>query len=129
MHPPDTTTAGPAERFRTAVLAGRVDDAVALFAVDATFHSPVVHRPYRGRPPLRAILQAVLEVFADFRYTAEYAGPDGHVLMFACRVADRECQGVDVLRIADGEIVDLTVLVRPYSALTRLRGEMAARLP
>jgi len=67
-------------------------------------------------------------VFEDFRYTAEYAGPDGHVLEFACRIGDRACQGVDVLRAEDGVLRELTVLVRPYSAATQLKDRMAARL-
>jgi len=118
----------PAAAFRAAVEAGDVDAAVALFAPDCVFHSPVVHAPYEGRESLRAILAAVTTVFEDFRYTAEYAGPDGHVLEFACRVGDRDLQGVDVLRGGTGPdqpLTELTVLVRPYSAATALRTRMA----
>ena len=67
-------------------------------------------------------------MFEDFRYTAEYAGPDGHVLEFACRIGDRACQGVDILRAEDGVLRELTVLLRPYSAATQLKDRMAARL-
>jgi hypothetical protein len=119
--------AGPAAAFRAAVESRDVDAAVALFADDCVFHSPVVHAAYTGREALRAILGAVLEVFSDFRYTAEYSGPDGHVLEFACRVGDRDLQGVDILR-GDGPLVELTVLVRPYSAATALRARMAELL-
>lgn len=115
-----------AARFRTAVEDGDVEAAVALFAADAVFHSPIAHRPSVGREPLRAVLTAVLQVFSDFRYAAEYGGPDGHVLEFRARVGDRECQGVDILR-GDGDLLtELTVLVRPYSAATALRERMAA---
>jgi len=72
--------------FRTAVEARGGDAAVSLFAEDVTFLSPVVHRPYVGREPLRAILGAVITVFEDFRYTGSYSGDDGHVLAFAARV-------------------------------------------
>lgn len=114
--------------FRSAIERGAPDEAAALFAPDCVFHSPIVHRPYEGREPLRAILRAVEQVFADFRYTGEYSGDTGHVLEFACRVGERECQGVDILR-GDGErLTELTVLVRPYSAATLLREQMAARL-
>ncbi len=116
------------QAFRTAVHTGDVDAAVALFAEDAVFHSPVVHKPYVGREALRAILTAVTTVFEDFRYTAEYGGPDGHVLVFEARVGERELQGVDILRGADGVLTELTVLVRPYSAATALRERMAALL-
>lgn len=124
----DPYAADPYQAFRTAVLDGDVDAAVALFAEDAVFHSPVVHRPYVGREALRAILAAVTTVFEDFRYTAEYGGEHGHVLVFEARVGDRECHGVDILRGVDGVLTELTVLVRPYSAATALRERMAALL-
>ncbi len=116
------------DSFREAVDSGDVDAAVALFAPDVVFHSPVVHRPYRGRESLRAILGAVTEVFEDFRYTGSYSGESGHVLEFACRVGDRALQGVDILRGSADEFTELTVLVRPYSAATALRERMAALL-
>ncbi|MGY1809778.1 nuclear transport factor 2 family protein [Blastococcus sp. SYSU D00669] len=118
----------PFAAFRAAVEADDVDAAVALFAEDVVFHSPVVHRPYVGREPLRAVLRAVTTVFEDFRYTASYGGDDGHVLRFAARVGDRDLEGVDLLRAADGVLTELTVMVRPYSAATALRERMAALL-
>jgi hypothetical protein len=118
----------PYAAFRAAVEAGDVDAAVALFAPDAVFHSPVVHRPYVGREALRAILAAVTTVFEDFRYTGSYGGDGGHVLRFAARVGDRELEGIDILHGADGVLTELTVMVRPYSAATALRERMAALL-
>jgi ketosteroid isomerase-like protein len=120
--------ADPATMFRRAIERGDVDAAVALFAPDVVFHSPVVHKPYRGREALRAILTAVVQVFEDFRYTGSYAGETGHVLEFATRVGDRDLQGVDILRGTGGTLTELTVLVRPYSAATLLRERMAALL-
>lgn len=118
----------PYAAFRTAVEAGDVDAAVALFAPDAVFHSPVVHKPYVGREPLRAVLGAVTTVFEDFRYTGSFASGDGHVLRFATRVDDRELEGVDILESDGEQLTALTVLVRPYSAATALRDRMAALL-
>lgn len=118
----------PFAAFRAALETRDVDAAVALFADDATFLSPVVHKPYVGHEPLRAILRAVVTVFEDFRYTSSYAGDDGHVFSFTARVGDRELQGVDMLRGSDGVLTELTVMVRPYSAATALRERMAALL-
>ncbi|BBG01844.1 MULTISPECIES: nuclear transport factor 2 family protein [Pseudonocardia] len=118
-----------ADRFRAAIEAGDPDAAVALCTDDVVFRSPVVHRAHRGREPLRAILGAVLTVFAEFRYVAEFAGDGGHVLEFTALVGDREVQGIDLLRIdADGRIRELTVMVRPLSAAEALRDRMAALL-
>ena len=118
----------PYAAFRAAIETGDVDAAVALFAPDAVFHSPIVHRPYVGREALRALLPAVAEVFEDFRYTGSYGGDDAHVLRFATRVGDRELEGVDILSGAGGVLTELTVMVRPYSAATALRERMAALL-
>jgi hypothetical protein len=133
------TSLTPAARFRAAVESGDIDSAVELFAEDAVFHSPVVHRPYVGREPLRAILRAAFTVFDDFRYVAEYTesdgagsdgarSEDGHVLRFRAQVDGRDLEGVDILVSGPEEITELTVLVRPYSATTALRERMAALL-
>jgi hypothetical protein len=116
-----------AAAFRAAIESADPDGAAALFTPDVVFRSPVVHAPYTGRAALRQILGAVMTVFEDFRYTAEYAGPDGHVLEFACRVDRFDLQGVDILR-GPGPFTELAVLVRPYSAATALRTRMAELL-
>jgi hypothetical protein len=116
-----------AAAFRAAIESADPDGAVALLTPDVVFHSPVVHAPYTGRAAVRQILGAAMTVFEDFRYTAEYAGPDGHVLEFACRVDRFDLQGVDILR-GRGPFTELTVLVRPYSAATALRSRMAELL-
>ena len=117
-----------AAAFRAAVERGDADAATALFAPDCVFHSPIVHEPSVGPAPLRAVLGAAMRVFTDFRYTGAYSGEEGHVLEFACRIGDRECQGVDILRGDGARLTALTVLVRPYSAATLLRERMAALL-
>ena len=115
--------------FRHGVDTGNLDAALAVVAPDVVFHSPVVHKPYEGIDALRVILTAVNQVFEDFRYTAEFGSADGHVLKFACRVGDRELEGVDILHVdADGKVDEFTVMVRPYSAATELRTRMAALL-
>ena len=110
--------------FRAAVEARDVEAMEAALHRDVVFRSPAVFKPYVGREATMAVLQHVVDVFEDFRYTAEYAGPDGHVLEFACRVGRFDLQGVDVLR-GSGPLTELTVLVRPYSAITALRDRMA----
>jgi len=123
--------ASAAERFRAAVEAGDLDAALAQFADDVVFNSPVVYKPYQGKEALRWILGAVFTVFENFRYTAEYTGPGGHVLAFSAEVGGRELDGVDILRTGSGPddpLTELTVLVRPYSSATALKERMAALL-
>jgi hypothetical protein len=117
-----------AAAFRAGIESKDMDSVIALLAADVVFHSPIVFADYRGRDAVAPILHGVAMVFEDFRYTAEYASDDGHVLAFSARVGDRVIDGVDILRVAGGEIVEFTVMVRPYSAATALRERMAALL-
>jgi SnoaL-like domain len=115
--------------FRQAVESQQMDTAIELLHPDAVFHSPIVYREYIGRDVIAPVLRTVAEVFEEFRYTAEYASGDGHVLMFRTRVGNRDLEGVDILRCApDGRIRELTVMVRPFSAAAELRARMAALL-
>lgn len=115
--------------FQQAMEDRDVEAAVRLFSDDVQFFSPVVHQPYVGKGPLRAILGGVAQTFKDLRYTSSYSGADGHVLGFAARVGDRSLQGVDIVSASGGRLTELVVMVRPYSAATALRERMAALLP
>jgi hypothetical protein len=117
-----------AAAFRAGVEAMDLTAVIALLAEDVVFRSPVVFAEYVGREAVAPILHGVALTFEDFRYTAEYASADGHVLAFAARVGDRSLEGVDILRIVDGQIAEFTVMIRPYSAATLLRERMAALL-
>lgn len=108
----------------------RVDAVEGLLAPDVVFHSPVVHHPYQGRDHLMPVLHAVAGVLEDLTYGATYDGADGgRVLAFSARVGDRILEGVDIVALNDhGLISELTVMVRPLSALTVLRECMANQL-
>jgi hypothetical protein len=129
MSPDLPTAAATTAAFRRAVESQQMDAAVELLHPDAEFHSPIVYQGYIGRDAIAPVLRAVAQVFEDFRYTAEYASSDGHVLVFRTRVGNRDLEGVDILRCApDGRISELTVMVRPFSAAAELRTQMAALL-
>jgi hypothetical protein len=117
-----------ATAFRSGVEAMDMSAVIPLLAEDVVFKSPVVFAEYVGREAVAPILHGVAMTFEDFRYTAEYASDDGHVLAFAARVGDRTLEGVDILRIVDAQITEFTVMIRPYSAATLLRERMAALL-
>ncbi|MEF9902211.1 nuclear transport factor 2 family protein [Streptomyces sp. P9-A2] len=116
--------------FREAVEAHDMDAAEALLAEDVVFSSPVVFKPYTGRPVTAAILHAVAEVFEDFRYAREVNDANGrdHVLVFTARVGDREVEGCDIIHVDDdGRIDRLTVMVRPLSGAQALQAAMEAK--
>jgi SnoaL-like domain len=117
--------------FRSAIEAGEIDRALELFSPEVVFSSPVVFRPYEGRETLGVILNAVNRVFEDFRYEREIGeeGAADHALVFTARVGDRELQGCDFLHTGeDGLIDEMTVMVRPRSAMLALADAMAAEM-
>ncbi|GAP52276.1 nuclear transport factor 2 family protein [Streptomyces azureus] len=116
--------------FREAVEALDLDAAEALLAQDVVFTSPVVCKPYTGKPITAAILRAVSGVFEDFRYVRELNDVSGrdHALVFTARVGDREVNGCDFIHVdEDGLIDELTVMVRPLSAAQALAAAMGAQ--
>lgn len=117
--------------FRQAVEAADHEAVEALLADDVVFTSPVVFKPYEGKPVTALILRSVSQVFGDFRYEQEITDGADTVLVFRATVGDREVQGVDLLHTREDGLVDaLTVMVRPLSAaqaLQRLMGEQLAR--
>ena len=118
-----------ADRLRTALEARDLDAAVATFAADVVFRSPIVHKPYRGPEAVRALLEGVMAVFEDFRYERVIGAPDAadHALVFAARIGDRELQGCDFLHEnAGGEIDEFVVMVRPLTGALALADGMRA---
>jgi hypothetical protein len=119
-----------ANAFRSAVEAGNLEGMLATFADDAVLHSPVTFKPFEGRAAIAQLLAILFEVFQDFKYSDELEAEDGtRALIFNARVGDRNLQGLDLIRFDDsGLIRDLTVMVRPRSALEALLAEVAPRL-
>lgn len=118
------------DAFRKAVEAHDLAALVAEFADDAVLNSPVSFQPFRGKPAIGALLGILLEVFQDFEYTDHLSSDDGtQALVFRARVGDRDVQGLDLLKFdAHGRVRDLTVMVRPRSAVEALMGAVGPRL-
>ena len=119
-----------ANEFRSAVEARDLEGMMARFAEDAVLHSPVTFKPFEGRAAIRQLLAILFEIFQDFQYTDELEAEDGTgALVFNARVGDRDLQGLDLIRFdGSGLIRDLTVMVRPRSALEALLAEVGPRL-
>lgn len=110
-------------RFRGAVETGEVAGASELFCEDAVFRSPVVYRPYEGREAVLKVLEAAEHVLGrdgHFRYVHQLEDTDARlaILEFATEVDGRQVEGIDKLTFdEDGRIRELTVMLRPASAL------------
>jgi hypothetical protein len=118
-------------RFRAAVEEGNVDQAPELFHEDACFRSPVVFKPYEGRDQVLKVLGAaerVLGAGERFRYLHQLEDPGDRVaiLEFATEVDGKQVEGIDKLTFdEDGRITELTVMMRPASALQVVGARMA----
>jgi hypothetical protein len=115
--------------FRTAAENKDVELMTETLREDVVLHSPVLFRGFEGREAVGMILGHVAEVLEDLAYTDEGVGDGTVVLRFEARVGDLELEGVDYLQVdEDGRVVDLTVFMRPMSALTAFNERMAERL-
>jgi hypothetical protein len=117
--------------FREAVEAQDLDALLSLLSDDVVFRSPVVFKPYQGRPAVGALLAAVSQVFEDFRYLREIGAPDArdHALVFQARVGDKQVEGCDFLHLdEDGRVDELVVMVRPMSGMLALAEAMKQQL-
>lgn len=117
--------------MREALEAKDIDAVEAMLADDVVFRSPVAFAPYPGKPITSAILRAVVQVFADFRYVREIGGPEEgeHALVFEATVDGLDITGCDFLTWRDGQVSEFMVMVRPLKAAQALAAAMAERYP
>jgi hypothetical protein len=98
-------------------------------AEDVVLHSPILFRGFEGREIVIQVLTHVAATLEDFRYVDELADERTVVLRFKARVGDRELEGIDFLELDEqGLVKELTVFMRPMSALTAFNERMVARL-
>jgi hypothetical protein len=96
---------------------------------DVVLHSPVLFRGFEGRDTVSAVLTHVAATLEDFDYTHELAEGTTVVLRFKAKVGDKELEGIDFLELdEDGNVAELTVFMRPFSALTAFNEQMMVRL-
>ena len=120
--------AGP-HPFRTAAENKDLDMLTGTLREDVVLHSPVLFRGFEGRDTVAAVLTHVAATLENFSYTDELAEGATVVLRFKATVGDRELEGIDFLELdADGRVAELTVFMRPLSALTAFNEEMKTRL-
>jgi SnoaL-like domain len=115
--------------FRLAAEAKDLEAMEATLREDVVLHSPILFRGFEGRDVVVQVLAHVGATLEDFRYTDELAGDGSVVLRFKARVGDRELEGIDFLELdEEGRVTELTVFMRPMSALTAFNEQMAVRL-
>ena len=115
--------------FRRAAEAKALDLLSEALADDVVLHSPILFRGFEGKEIVTQVLTHVAATLEDLTYVDELAGGNTVCLRFKANVGDYELEGIDYLTLDDdGKIADLTVFMRPMSALTRFNEQMAQRL-
>lgn len=98
---------------------------------DIVLHSPILFRGFEGRDTVLTVLTHVAATLEDFVYIDELNDGKSVCLRFKANVAgtNRELEGIDFLELDDdGRVAELTVFMRPFSALTAFNEQMSARL-
>ena len=120
---------GDSHPFRVAAEARDVELMTETLREDVELHSPVLFRGFEGRETVGMVITHVAEVLEGLTYTDEAVGDGTVVLRFKAMVGDLELEGIDYLTLDDeGRVADLTVFMRPLSALTAFNAKMAERL-
>jgi uncharacterized protein YabN with tetrapyrrole methylase and pyrophosphatase domain len=115
--------------FRRAAEAKDLDLLAETLREDVVLHSPILFRGFEGREVVTQVLTHVVATLEDLTYIDELAGERTVALRFKARVEDRELEGIDFLELDDeGRVAELTVFMRPMSALTRFNERMTERL-
>jgi SnoaL-like domain len=117
--------------FRRAAESKDLELMAETLCEDVVLHSPILFRGFEGRDTVVTVLTHVAATLEDFVYTDELGEAGTVVLRFKAKVAgtSRELEGIDFLELdADGRVTELTVFMRPFSALTAFNEQMSARL-
>jgi hypothetical protein len=120
--------AGP-HPFRRAAESKDLDLLSETLREDVVLHSPVLFRGFEGRDTVIAVLTHVAATLEELTYTDELTEGNTVCLRFKAKVGERDLEGIDFLELdEDGRVRELTVFMRPFSALTTFNERMAARL-
>jgi hypothetical protein len=115
--------------FRRAAESKDLDLLTATLREDVVLHSPILFRGFEGREMVSQVLTHVAATLEDLTYVDELSDENTVALRFKATVGDRELEGIDFLELdEDGKVAELTVFMRPMSALTRFNEQMMIRL-
>jgi hypothetical protein len=115
--------------FRVAAEAQDIELMTETLREDVVLHSPILFRGFEGRDVVGQVLTHVAATLEGLTYIDELAEGDTVALRFKAQVGDRELEGIDFLELdEDGRVRELTVFMRPLSAITAFNEQMKLRL-
>jgi SnoaL-like domain len=115
--------------FRVAAESKDLELMTETLREDVVLHSPILFRGFEGRDVVGQVLTHVAATLEGLTYVDELAGENTVCLRFKARVGDRELEGIDFLELDDeGKVRELTVFMRPLSAINAFNEQMKQRL-
>lgn len=115
--------------FRIAAEAKDVELMTETLREDVVLHSPILFRGFEGRAMVGQVLTHVAATLEGLTYVDELADGNSVCLRFKAKVGDRELEGIDFLELdEEGKVTELTVFMRPLSAITAFNEQMKLRL-
>jgi len=118
------------KRWHDIVATRDASELPGIIAEDAVFRSPAVHTPQEGRDLVTAYLAGAFAVLGpELTYHDEWVRERDAVLRFTTVVDDLQVEGIDMIRWDDdGQIVEFTVMIRPFKALQAVMTGMLEEL-
>jgi len=96
-------------------------------APDIVLHSPILARSVSGATQVEASVKLAHSVQSRSSYTSIVANPDTVIELFDCDADGYPMEGLWMQKLNDrGQVYDLTVMLRPYPAVTVLRNRAKA---
>lgn len=103
----------------------------AILADDVVFHSPVVHKPQKGKQITFMYLSAAFVVLCNetFKYVREVENETETLLEFNVEIDGILINGIDMISWNDeGKIIDFKVMIRPLKAVNIIHQKMGELL-
>ena len=96
-------------------------------APDMALHSPILAKSVSGKVHVEEAVKLAHEVQSRSSYTSIVATPDLLIELFDCDADGFPMEGMWIQKVNEqGQIYDLTVMLRPYPAVTVLRNRAKA---
>jgi hypothetical protein len=128
---PSTSAASTATRvLRAAAERGDADAVAELLAADVVFHSPMTDRVrFEGKEEVAALHRDIFAVLDDLRTTEPLALGDARSFTFHATVRGVALEAVNLVSCnAHGQIVEMTIFVRPLPGLATLFATLPPRV-
>ena len=83
--------------------------------------SPIIEAPFEGKDAVTELWEILLQNLSDFRITHEFGERNERVFFWSATASGERIQGCDLIRSDDdGAIVELSVIIRPLTAIAAL---------